>query len=70
MLYELEVSMDFTRIVESHWNSILAIQASSYSDIGTEDLEVLKSKHEASPDTCFVFITKGGVILGYLLFHP
>jgi len=57
-------------IEELHWNGILTIQDKSYQEIGTESLEVLKNKYDASPDTCFVCLSDGNEVLGYLLAHP
>jgi len=62
--------MIIKEIEEIHWNGILEIQDKSYQEIGIEDLEVLKSKNEASPDTCFVCLSNKGEVLGYLLAHP
>jgi len=62
--------MIIKEIEEIHWNGILEIQDESYQEIGTEGLEVLKSKKEASPDTCFVCLSNSGEVLGYLLAHP
>lgn len=62
--------MIIKEIEEIHWDGILEIQAKSYPELGSEDLEVLKSKHEASPDTCFVCLSNSGEVLGYLLAHP
>ncbi|ESP94681.1 GNAT family N-acetyltransferase [Pseudoalteromonas luteoviolacea] len=62
--------MIFKKIEEIHWNRIIEIQDESYREIGTEELDVLKSKNAASPDTCFVCVSKSGVVLGYLLAHP
>ncbi|TQF66194.1 GNAT family N-acetyltransferase [Pseudoalteromonas luteoviolacea] len=62
--------MIFKKIEEIHWNRILEIQDESYREVGTEDLEVLKSKNEASPDTCFVCLSNSDEVLGYLLAHP
>lgn len=62
--------MIIKEIEEVHWNEILDIQREAYQDIGAEELDVLKSKYEASPDTCFVFVSNSGEVLGYLLAHP
>lgn len=57
-------------IEETHWNSILEIQDKSYPEIGIEELDVLKSKNDASHHTCFVCLSNNGTVLGYLLAHP
>lgn len=62
--------MIIKEIEEIHWNKILEIQEESYQEIGTEELEVLKSKSEASPDTCFVCLSNTEEVFGYLLAHP
>ncbi len=62
--------MIIKEIEEKHWDKILEIQEESYQEIGTEDLEVLQSKHKASPETCFVCLSNSGAVLGYLLAHP
>ena len=62
--------MIIKEIEEIHWNGILEIQDKSYQEIGTEELEVLKNKNEASPETCFVCLSYSGEVLGYLLAHP
>lgn len=56
-------------IHDTNWNSILEIQGEAYQEVGLEDLEVLKSKLTASPDTCFVSLSDQGAVLGYLLAH-
>ncbi|MCF6440606.1 GNAT family N-acetyltransferase [Pseudoalteromonas luteoviolacea] len=48
----------------------MAIQNSSYHELDAENLEVLRSKYEISPDTCFVCLANNGAVLGYLLSHP
>ncbi|WP_394248580.1 GNAT family N-acetyltransferase [Vibrio profundi] len=62
--------MIFREIEEVHWNSILEIQDKSYREIGCEELDVLKSKNDASPDTCFVCLSDCESVVGYLLAHP
>ncbi len=57
-------------IEDKHWPNILKIQDESYQDFGAEELDVLKSKYEASPNTCFVCSSSNGELLGYLLAHP
>lgn len=62
--------MIIKEIEEIHWSGILEIQDASYQETGAEELAVLKSKNEASPDTCFVCLSNSGEVLGYLLAHP
>ncbi|MBQ4834853.1 GNAT family N-acetyltransferase [Pseudoalteromonas luteoviolacea] len=62
--------MIFKKIEEIHWNRILEIQDESYQEVGTEELDVLKSKNAVAPDTCFVCVSKSGGVVGYLLAHP
>lgn len=62
--------MNVQTIDATNWESILNIQAEAYQEIILEDLQVLKSKFTASPDTCFVALSEQGAILGYLLAHP
>lgn len=62
--------MKIQKIENDHWHSILDIQDQAYQDLGAEDLDVLKSKHSLSPDTCFVCLSENTQLLGYLLAHP
>ena len=62
--------MKIQEINAANWNRILDIQGEVYQEVGLEDLEVLKSKLAASPDTCFVSLSDQGAVLGYLLAHP
>ncbi|AOT08334.1 GNAT family N-acetyltransferase [Pseudoalteromonas luteoviolacea] len=62
--------MKIRTIEEKDWNCILDIQEKSYQEVGIEDLAVLKSKNDASPDTCFVCVSNDGEIFGYVLAHP
>jgi len=62
--------MIFREIEDVHWKNILEIQDQSYREVCTEELDVLKSKNDASPDTCFVCLSKNGAVEGYLLAHP
>lgn len=62
--------MKIQKIDGTNWNNILEIQGEAYQEVGLEDVEVLKSKVAASPDTCFVSVSEKGVVLGYLLAHP
>ncbi|MBR9885133.1 MAG: GNAT family N-acetyltransferase [Oceanospirillales bacterium] len=62
--------MKIQEIDGENWYGILEIQGEAYQEIGLEDLEVLKSKLAASPNTCFVSLSDQGTVLGYLLAHP
>ncbi|MBK8396945.1 MAG: GNAT family N-acetyltransferase [Leptospiraceae bacterium] len=56
-------------ILETDWQEIFQIQKESYHSIEPESVEVLKSKWEMSPETCFVLVEENK-ILAYLLSHP
>lgn len=62
--------MKTQEIEEKNWGEILEVQDDAYQAFGSEELDVLKSKHSASPETCFVSISDQGDVLGYLLAHP
>jgi len=62
--------MKIQEIEENNWGGILEIQDEAYHDVGPEQLDVLKSKQSASPETCFVCVSDQDDILGYLLAHP
>ena len=62
--------MKIKKIEDTHWHSILEIQAEAFQEVGVEELEVLKGKSVASPDTCFVSLSDQDLVLGYLLAHP
>lgn len=62
--------MKIQEIEENHWSDILIIQDEAYHEVGLEELDVLKSKQYASPETCFVCVSDEGGVLGYLLAHP
>ena len=62
--------MDIQKIKKTNWSNILKIQSEAYQEVGPENLDVLKSKWEASPETCFVCLSNQGKVLGYLLSHP
>ena len=59
-----------TEISEESWKGILKLQGEAYTDLPPEELDILKSKWEASPATCFVLQSASKDILGYLLSHP
>jgi ribosomal protein S18 acetylase RimI-like enzyme len=52
------------------WPGIIKVQDEAYTGVAPESLEVLKSKWQASPQTCFVFQLPNNHIAGYLLAHP
>lgn len=62
--------MKIRQITEDNWRGILEIQDEAYYEVGSEELEVLKSKQSASPETCFVCVSDQDETLGYLLAHP
>lgn len=48
----------------------MAVQAECYLDLVPEDLNVLQSKWQCSPKTCFVVRDEQQTVQGYLLAHP
>ncbi|KZN28533.1 hypothetical protein N480_10595 [Pseudoalteromonas luteoviolacea S2607] len=62
--------MKIQEIEEKNWLAILSIQNDAYHQVGLEELDVLKSKYAASPDTCFACVSDQNDVLGYLLAHP
>jgi predicted N-acetyltransferase YhbS len=62
--------MSIQTISDVSWAGILKVQDEAYIDIITEEGDILKSKWEASPDTCFVFQSEHNTIEGYVLSHP
>ena len=60
--------MAITEISEASWEEILRIQEEAYTGIPPEEIEVLKSKWNNSPESCFIF-SEGEDILAYLLAH-
>lgn len=62
--------MSIAPISAAAWPDILKIQDEVYTGVAPETLEVLKSKWQASPQTCFVFQLPNNHMTGYLLAHP
>ena len=62
--------MKIQEIEESHWSDILKIQDEAYHEIGPEELDVLKSKQSASPETCIVCVSDQDDVFGYLFGAP
>ncbi|KZN37115.1 GNAT family N-acetyltransferase [Pseudoalteromonas luteoviolacea] len=62
--------MPINSISGSSWNSILKIQEEAYTDILPEEINELKSKWIASPNTCAVYLNNDNKIVAYLLSHP
>lgn len=56
-------------ITPQDWDAILQIQAECYSQLDPEPLDVLQSKWQVSPQSCFVFEVNDAVV-GYCLAHP
>ncbi|MEV7186825.1 GNAT family N-acetyltransferase [Kitasatospora sp. NPDC093102] len=55
---------------EEDWDAVVALEERAYAASGlSEGREALRSRHRASPDTCFVLEHAGGVG-GYLLALP
>jgi ribosomal protein S18 acetylase RimI-like enzyme len=61
--------MMITEISKASWGEILHIQEEAYTGVPPEEVDVLKSKWEISPESCFVFRADDGNILAYLLAH-
>lgn len=61
--------MPINLITDNAWGYISNIQNEAYVEITPEDIHVLKSKWQASPKTCAVYV-EGGKVLAYLLAHP
>jgi len=61
--------MPVTKISENSWKGILSVQEEAYTGVPPEDVNVLKSKWKASPETCFLFQTDDKDIVAYLLAH-
>lgn len=61
--------MPITEISENCWGDILRIQEEAYTGVPPEDIDVLKSKWEVSPESCFVFRAEDEQVLAYLLAH-
>ena len=62
--------MNIRPITVNDWSCIVDIQAQIYGTDFLESLDVLKSKWQLSPDSCFVCENSNGDILAYLLSHP
>jgi len=62
--------MSIAIISENSWQGILQVQEEAYTDIPHEEVNVLKSKWKASPETCFVYQDCENKVLAYLLAHP
>lgn len=62
--------MSIVKISEKSWDEILKIQEEAYTELPPEDLNILKSKWLASPDTCSIYMSNENKILAYLLSHP
>jgi GNAT superfamily N-acetyltransferase len=62
--------MRIRNIAEPDWPEILRIQSEAHLPAVLETEQVLRSKQEISPATCFVCIGKGQDILAYCLAHP
>lgn len=62
--------MPVTSLNESSWSDVHAIQRAAYTELLHEDVDVLKSKWLASPETCFQFQDDSGKTVSYFLTHP
>lgn len=61
--------MAISSIHPDDWNAIYAVQQNAYTDIEPETIDVLKSKWELTPETCFVSHCEKGHIQAYVLAH-
>ena len=61
--------MAITSITPDDWNGIYSVQQNAYTDIEPESIDVLKSKWEVTPETCFVSHCEQGQIEAYVLAH-
>lgn len=52
-----------------HWSEVLLLQDAAYARLGPEPADVMHSKWQVSPDTCFV-AHQNDSLLGYVLAHP
>lgn len=52
-----------------HWSEVLSLQDTAYAHLGPEPADVMHSKWQVSPDTCFV-AHQNDSLLGYVLAHP
>ena len=62
--------MPIRLITENSWDDIVKVQEEAYTDIQTEDVNILKGKWLASPKTCAVYSNHENKIIAYLLAHP
>lgn len=62
--------MPITTISSSSWQGIINVQKEAYTNDIVETIEVLQSKWQASPNTCFIYQDNNHDILGYILAHP
>lgn len=62
--------MSVSPITDTSWAAIQRLQQAAYAPSLHEECEVLTSKWQASPDTCFQYLDEAGNTLAYLLTHP
>jgi len=60
--------MSVKPVTDAMWPAILTLQEEAYAEVAPESLEVLQSKWQRSPDSCFVY-QDGEQLAGYLLAH-
>lgn len=60
--------MSIKLVDESMWPGILRVQSEVYLQVAPESIDVLRSKWNQSPESCFVY-QEDNNILGYLLAH-
>lgn len=62
--------MAISAISEISWREIFNIQKESYRRELLEEVDVLKTRWQASPETCFVSKGSEKEVLGYVLAYP
>jgi len=62
--------VSIVQISEKSWDEILKIQEEAYTELPPEDVNILKSKWLASPNTCSIYSGNENKIMAYLLSHP
>lgn len=64
------MEIEIRQISMQDWLSVMKIQSEAYVDVQPESEDVLQSKAEFSPETCFVAESQNIHIAGYCLAHP
>ena len=61
--------MIFTKVTEDLWNEIHQLQKEAFQEELYEELEVLISKWQRSPESCFVLNSSSNNVSAYLISH-